>query len=394
MRVTNAATYRNFTTSVNNVHLALNKSMNKISTGAAYETAAESPLSYYEGNKIDSQYQDTLSKSSLIKDIRNRIYQQEVGARTIQDVLSKPNGAKNQVRFARTDTTSETALQTTMEDLQQKSQEIVDALNTEYEDYFVYGGNDYKVPPFSLDIDMENNQSTLTFTHTFPGDSTASKVVLIMKDNGDGSHGFEIDNASSTSPDANLNGNGAAILRKAMAEQGRVDVGYGTISQRDTLIDTFTGGINILTGITSDSVDLTALSPSENTILEKLTDSSLGLVLQSIHVIDDYIHPQGGGEADRGVMSDQLGDILTKMTTAEQGLGSIYSDLGNKYNLLETTEARLNNTADALTTQYKDKLGADPYESIMEMYNNNYAYNAALKVGSQLLSSSLFDFVR
>ena len=82
------------------------------------------------------------------------------------------------------------------------------------------------------------------------------------------------------------------------------------------------------------------------------------------------------------------------MTGAEQKLSTVYADLGNKYRLLETTENKLNTTADSLKTQYKEKLGVDPYEAIMEMYNNNYAYNAALKVGSQLMSSSLFDFVR
>ncbi len=40
MRVTNSSTYRNYTTSLNSVHLKLNKSMTKISSGAAYETAA------------------------------------------------------------------------------------------------------------------------------------------------------------------------------------------------------------------------------------------------------------------------------------------------------------------------------------------------------------------
>ena len=44
MRVTNSSTYRNYTTSLNSVHLKLNKSMTKISSGAAYETAADAPL--------------------------------------------------------------------------------------------------------------------------------------------------------------------------------------------------------------------------------------------------------------------------------------------------------------------------------------------------------------
>lgn len=390
MRVTNASTYRNFTTSVNNVHLALNKSMNKISSGEAYERASEAPLSYYEGKKIDNEYQEVLSKSAIIKDVSNRVYQQELGARAIHDVLSKPAGAKNQLQFARTDTTSPSALQTTMEDLLQKSQEIVDSLNTQYEDYFVYGGNDYTTTPFSLDVDLENNTTSLTFNHTFPGDDAASTVVLNLEANGDGSYGFKID-PTKTVP---AGSDGAEILRRAMNEEGRMDIGYGSLAHRNTLIDTFTGGLNMLTGITSASVDLVAKTPTEQEILDGLNKSALGLVTESVHVINDFINPQAGAKPDRGVMHDQLGVILEEMTTAEQRLSTTYSDLGNKYRLLETTTTKLNATADSLKIQYKDKLGADPYESIMEMYNNNYAYNAALKVGSQLMSSSLFDFVR
>lgn len=407
MRVTNASTYRNFTSSVNSVHLSLNKSMNKISSGEAYENAAESPSSYYEGKKIDSQFQDTISKVALIKDVRNRVYQQELGARTIQGILSNTGGAKTQVQFARTDTTSPTALQTTMEDLLQKGQEIVDALNTQYEDFFVYGGNDYSTPPFSLKVNLDENdpnapETLLTYSHKFPGESEASKIVFRMKSNvdangdPDGSYGFEIDKTQTVPQGADE----MTMIQKAMSEQGRMDVGYGSIAHRDTLIDTFTGGLNMLTGISSDSVKRptgnppTGGSPSEQDFLSALNKSALGLVSQSVHVINDFIHPKAGATPDRGVMSEQLGTILTEMTGAEQTLSTVYSDLGNKYRLLETTEDKLNTTADSLKQQYKDILGADPYESIMEMYNNNYAYNAALKVGSQLMSSSLFDFVR
>ena len=44
--------------------------------------------------------------------------------------------------------------------------------------------------------------------------------------------------------------------------------------------------------------------------------------------------------------------------------------------------------------QYNDLLGADPYMAIMEMFNNQYSYNAALQVGSNLMNTSLFDFMR
>ena len=156
MRVTNASTYRNFTTSVNNVHLTLNRSMNKISSGERYESAAEAPLAYYEGKRIDTQYQDVLSKKSLLKDVQNRIYQQD------------------QVLRANSDTTSLTALDTLKSDLLQKQHEIVDSLNAQYENFYIYGGNDISNPPFSLSADG----TVLTFSHTFPGDSDPTEFEM------------------------------------------------------------------------------------------------------------------------------------------------------------------------------------------------------------------------
>jgi len=404
MRVTNASTYRNFTTSVNQVHLNLNKSMNKISSGEAYESAAESPLSYYSGKKIDNKYQTTLSNLNLIKDVKNRIYQQELGARDIQDILAK---GKNQVQFARTGTTSDYALESTRDDLFQKAYEIIDALNMQYEDFFVYGGNDVAHTPFSLSYDEGKPEFTFTYSHTFAGESDPTEFEFKLSYNNDGTSTFKLDKASD---ELHLNGQNIKrqdLLVRAMAEQGRIDIGYGSIREKDsngtrnTLLDTYTGGLNLLTGLTSDAIR-TGYKTNENgdeigtikfeNIEKALNDSPLGLIGRAVMSMDTYLNPDKGGNKD--VMDDTLADLIGKMTDTEHSVSAVYSDLGNKYRLLEDTEDKLNIEKISLTTQYKDKLGADPYESIIEMYNNQYAYNAALRVGSNLMNSSLFDFMR
>ena len=187
MRVTNASTYRNFTTAVNNVHLKLNKSMDKISSGEQYENAAANPLAYYEGKVIDNQYLDTINKKNLLKDVQNRIYQQELGIRNIQTRLSE---AKNNVQYANTATTTDTALDTTKSALLQKMHEMVNSLNTQYQNFYVYGGNDVSTPPFSLSADG----STLTYSHTFPGESNATVFKMELKEdsNNPGSYKYEL----------------------------------------------------------------------------------------------------------------------------------------------------------------------------------------------------------
>ena len=400
MRVTNSSTYRNYTTSVNNVHANLNKSLTKISSGREYESAAENPISYYRGKAIDSQYLDVLSKSSLITDVKARLEQQEDGAYHIQNLLAE---AKKTVIKARTGTTTGTAMGTLRDELLQKEHSIVNDLESQYQDFYVYGGNDVSTPPFSL----SNDGMTLTYSHTFPGEDEPTNFVMKLTEQIDpttkektGVYKFELQKDTANPKKAT-----PERLVQAMSEQGYMDLGYGDIRDHSTLLDTYTGGLNLLTGLTSDSIisssntaGFDAETYVNDTIMQKLTDGPLGLIAQTVKSMDNYLaegsadHPEL--EDDREKLDKDLARLMDEMAVSEHTTSTVYSDLGNKYKILEDTETRLNTLKDALTVQYKDVVGADPYASIYEMFNNQYAYNAALQVGSNLMQSSLFDFVR
>lgn len=373
MRVTNASVYRNYTNSMNNVQARLNKSFNKISTGKAYETAAESPLSYYKGQKIDSQYQEVLGQQKLLTTVKNRLEMQEKGAYDIQTTLAE---AKNNViNKALTGTTSETPMDTLRDHLLQLEHNIVNDLQAQYQDFYVYGGNDSSTPPFSLSADG----MTLTYSHKFPGETQATDFVMELQDDGK----FKL-----------TSGDGDKLIQ-AMSEQGYLDLGYGDIRDRSTLLDSFTGGMNLLTGITSDAVKTGNANGTLDldTIMDALSDGPLGLTARGVQAMDKYLDPSNTAY-DRADLDNDLRPILQKMTESEHKTSTVYSDLGNKYHLIENLETKLKNSLDSLTIQYKDEVGADPYESIYEMFNNQYSYNAALQVGSNLMGSSLFDFIR
>lgn len=373
MRVTNASVYRNYTNSMNNVQARLNKSFNKISTGKAYETAAESPLSYYKGQKIDSQYQEVLGQQKLLTTVKNRLEMQEKGAYDIQTTLAE---AKNNViNKALTGTTSETAMDTLRDHLLQLEHNIVNDLQAQYQDFYVYGGNDSSTPPFSLSADG----MTLTYSHKFPGETQATDFVMELQDDGK----FKL-----------TSGDGDKLIQ-AMSEQSYLDLGYGDIRDRSTLLDSFTGGMNLLTGITSDAVKTGNANGTLDldTIMDALSDGPLGLTARGVQAMDKYLDPSNTAY-DRADLDNDLRPILQKMTESEHKTSTVYSDLGNKYHLIENLETKLKNSLDSLTIQYKDEVGADPYESIYEMFNNQYSYNAALQVGSNLMGSSLFDFIR
>ncbi len=375
MRVTNVSLYRNYTSSVNDVHVRLNKSMNKISSGAAYETAADSPLSYYAGKKMDNQFQDAMSKASLIKDVQNRVYQQELGARDIHSLLAQ---AKKQVQYARTATTTGSGdIQTIRDDLLQKQQSMINDLNMQYEDFYIFGGNDVSTSPFSLS--QQDDQMVMTYSHVFPGEDKVTEFTFILQESAakDGTYEFTLDEK----PDADWD-----RLITAMSEQGRIDIGYGDISDRGTLLDTYTGGLNLITGFNSDAVR--ASNDPKAEIQKRLNESPIALIGSAALDINEYSVTN-----DKPKLVEVLGNTIDSMTETEHTLSTVFSDLGNKYSLLDDTLDRLNSISDSLQDQYREKLGADPYEAIMEMFNSQYSYNAALQVGSKLMGSSLFDFM-
>ena len=384
MRVTNSSYYRNFTNSINDVHGRLNKSMNKVSSGKAYEKASDNPLAYYEGKKIDNQYQDTLSKLGLITNVKNRLYQQELGARSIQNRLSE---AKKKIEYVRSDSNNSDMqiVQTVRDDLLQKQQSMVNDLNAQYQNNYIFGGSDTTTPPFTLSADGRE----LTFDHTFAGDDSATKMVMTLTQQADGTYQYEF-SGTKGNPPANMDSDETLDnIVKAMRETGYMDVGYGNISEPDTLLDTNTGGLNLITGLSAGAMNAMSDSQAKDEVIKRLNNSPVALVGKAVIASDNYI---GGGS--REDLSSALGTVMDTMTDTEHSVSTVYSDLGNKYSLLESTEEKLTTIKLALTEQYKEKLGADPYEAITEMFSYQQSYNAALRVGSNMMSSSLFDFVK
>lgn len=394
MRVVNSSMYRKFTSGVNNAHANLIKSYNKVSSGEAYEKAAENPLAHYRGKKIDDQFQESLAKTTLIKDVKNRLYQQELGAYDIQTTLA---AAKNQVQRCRTGTTSDEALMTLRDDLLQKMHTVVNDLNAQYENFYVFGGNDISTSPFSLSADG----TTLTFNHKYPGEQNVTTITMKLTENADGTWSYKDAGISGTTYDSNGNAvtlNAAQAKEKlltVMKEQGRMDLGYGSIHDRSTLMDTYTGGLNVLTGLNSDAVIAgagdPATDPNGKDILDYLNESAVALIGQAVLSVDSY---KASGTGDKTQLYDVLGKTIEQMTQTEHTISTVYSDLGNKYKALDDTQTKMKKVQDSMQEQYNDLLGADPYMAIMEMFNNQYSYNAALQVGSNLMNTSLFDFMR
>lgn len=469
MRVTASTYYKDYAKSVQDLHSELNKNMNQVSTERKYEDADENPLAYYQGKRLDNLKNTAQTQDTLIKMVTGRLEQQEDGARLIEQAMNTVNKEVLQLRNDSSNGNIST-INTLKSDFEERLKSITQDMNATYENYYVYGGNDTTTVPFALDIDlkeptekadgsvdkstMSGSSITLTYSHKFPGDTKASTMSMkyTMEPNGKlnisysgtgyNANGEKIDLSNSsvltgdakpswttpTEEGADLTAENPVLnkLVSAMSEQGRMQLGYGSLHYRETLPDTYTNGLNMLSGLTGEQMqdlstaayaagssadDIAAAESAANVNAGNKANmeflrNPIALISKSILTTQNYTNAYkvanatGATDADKTAASaakdslnDDLGEVIDAWTPAQQRLESTYQELGVKQELLNTTQSHLQSMEDTYTTQYKDILGIDTYDAIVQMFSKQYAYNAAMKVGSHVMQSSLFDYV-
>ena len=407
MRVTARTYYQDYAKSVNDIHTKLNKTMEQVGSGRKFDESKEDPIAYYAGKRIENQHTDADAKKSIIDDVKNRLYQQERGALSIQEDMREVN--KRVINLSNDPTNANPAtVQTFESEFKQRLNSVVNTLNSQYDNFYVYGGNDMTTVPFSLkeDLDGANPSITLTYTHKFPGDEKATELNIK----------YSYDGTNYKNEFSGKDGNGTALnetdslklILSAMREQGKMSTGYGSLRDRSTLIDTYTGGLNMITGLSSDT--LKGLSDSDaiarikgasnggavNAQEDSLVNTPVALISKSILTSHNYIKAI---ESNTNVSTAKerfhkdMSDFINQNDDSESRVSDTYRVLGIKYAALESTQEKLDLTMDTLQAEYSSKLAIDPYDAVVKMYSYQYSYNAAMKVGSNIMQSSLFDFV-
>lgn len=407
MRVTARTYYQDYAKSVNDLHSKLNKSMEQVGNGRKFNEAKEDPIAYYAGKRIENQHTDADAKKTIIDDVKNRLYQQEKGALSIQEDMRAVN---TRVIALKNDTMNAVpgTVATYESEFVQRLNSMVNTLNSQYDNFYVYGGNDMTTVPFSLqkDLDGAPPSITLTYTHKFPGDQKATE--LYMKYSFDGTN-YKNEVSGKDGDGNTLNeADSMKLMLSAMREQGRMSTGYGSLRDRSTLLDTYTGGLNMITGLSSDSLkglsdsdaisrikgasNGAAVNPQEDSIMNSPVALLSKAILTSHQYIDALKTNTNVSTAKERFHKD-MSEFINQNDDSEARVSDTYRVLGIKYAALETTQKTLDITMDTLQAEYSSKLAIDPYDAVVKMYSYQYSYNAAMKVGANIMQSSLFDFV-
>lgn len=336
MRITTNAILRNYKSNLGNSMAALDTARNKVMTGRQFSAAAENPAASLRSTVLERKYVKTLDHISSAKDAQTYLESQESAAMQISDLaltLSKQYGLE---AFNGTNGTEE--VRKTYADAWRSAQEsLVLSLNASYEGKYVFAGSDGKEPPFALTTDA-NGKQTLTYRGLDVNDpANQAKLEELAKDTTYIDFGFGLSiNGGTIDPSSAFN----------TSLPGLNLVGYGQDA------DGTTKNMVLLAGEIADCLEK---EPFDKEEYEKLLNSF---------------------ESGRN-------DVLEQVTT-----------LGTKSSFLENSLERLEDNKLGLSTQLDNVVNIDMADAITQFSWAQYAYNAALKVGTNILSPSFIDFMR
>jgi flagellar hook-associated protein 3 FlgL len=305
-------------------------------TQRSFNSVAENPGAAARASQLHRKYYKNQDNLSMLNDVQSRQDGQEDSMRQINDMLKTINKDYGIQVLSGTNQEKETR-QGYASALKEFQKSMVLSLNSTYEDTFLFAGSDGKNPPFNLSED-----GTLTYR--------------------------------------NINVDAA----KGTADHGLLD----TLSNEKLYVDLGLG-----------------LSLDENN--KVVPSSAFNMSLPGINAV-------GYGKDDDGmsnnviVLTGQMADLLSAETfdaQAYQKLSSKFekvsggilnqiTELGVKSEFLTTTKDRLENADISLQEQMQNVEGIDLAKALTDYSWNQYAYNAALKVGTSILSASFIDFMK
>lgn len=354
MRITTNALLRNYNSNLTASIFNLDSARNKVMTQRKFNSTKEDPSSALRAAVLERKYTRNADYLSMVKDVHSFQNSQEDAAmqiNTISQNLSKKYGLE---ALNATNASLETR-QTYAAAWRGAQESLVLCLNASYEGRYVFAGNDGKSAPFKLEKNPDGSQ-TLTYRGIDVNSDDPNDQAIL-------------DQMSRDSKD--------------YINSTYIDLGFGLDIDADNSIAASSAFDTSLPGI-----DLVGYGKDDNGVSKNmvLLAGQIADVLDAEHFDrDKYVELLNAfdGVGENGLSLNQgRNKVLEKITT-----------LGTQSEFLTTTEERLDANRISLSEQIDNVVNVDMAEAIMNFSWAQYAYNAALKVGNNILTPSFIDFM-
>lgn len=331
MRITTNALLRNYRNNLANSISNLNTAREHVMTQRKYNKASENPASALRESQLQRKYLKNQDYLSMVKDVKDRETIQEASLMEVSNGATFIAKTYNLQAVNATNGPDERKVFATA--IREYQRSMVLSMNAKYEDTFVFAGNDGMNAPFEL------NEATGKLT--FRGVDVDSADPQLAKWANEALYvdlgfGLSIDNSGQVSASSAFN----------ISLPGISAIGYGTDSD----------------GLPNNAI----------TLAGKLADTL------ETEPFD----------------TDAYKKLMTKFDTVSTKIMNNVTELGVKTEFLNDTQSRLEDYDVTVQEQLSNVAGVDMAAAISDFSWAQYAYNAALKVGTSILSPSFIDFMR
>lgn len=370
MRVTTHGTLLGYKSGLMRSAGALNSARDRVLTQRNFNTYAEDPAAAtqaFQLRRLHARTAEQLNNSSTLISKYESAWQ-SVG--TVKTDLE--NAAKEVALRGGTDSTG-AGRQPLGEVLSSTANSIVQSLNTQYSDSFIFGGYESKEAPFSWD-----QTKGLCFQSIAVDTGTVPRP-----------EGPVPDPATVTDPDsewgkylADPQNADFKTLASKMHQSLFVDVGAGLSNHPN-------GGLNKATAFDGAISGLEILGFGKDKDGDPQNAVSLIKELSNIFGACD---PNTGDYANPGD-ADKVKNLTTKLQSSLNELTNKWTNLDGEAKYLKANKEQLTLTASTLNEQILELEQVDMADAITDFSWAQYCYNSALKVGNSILSQSLIDFM-
>lgn len=335
MRVTTNGTLRTYRGHLARATLNQFQSMNTVLTQRRFSSYAESPSLATQSFRLHSAYARNTAQQNMSEEM---ISKYEAAGSSLQQLQNQYNDALEAAERGQNDTNAG-ARQQLGETLKGIAEGMVQTLNAQYNEKFVFAGADGDNAPFEL------KDGKLYF------------------------RGLDVNDPA----------NEAAFAEMA-EETAFVDIGLGMQLDENEQVVPSTAFNSAISGI-----GLVGYGETD------------GVPNNMIGIISELGEIYSRADSETGEMSEadtERAEILfDNLQESNSAFRAQWTKLDTKAQFLKSNDTRLVSTGDTLTTQYEGLDQVDLADALTTFAYAQYSYNAALRVGNDILSQSFIDYM-
>lgn len=343
-RVTTNGMFYAYTASLNKANTKLQKSMNGVATHREFSSYADDPAAASKAFQLRRtmwRTQDQIDNSSYLID------KFETGYNALDVIvdgdLENPGLSGIEEALAGMNATAGSSRRSLGQDLISKANAIAFDMNIRFSDEYVFAGADGLTPPF------EWHGDTLTY------------------------RGVDV-NAQPGSADFEK-------LGQMAEEETYVDIGLGMQEDTDGNVVDSSAFNSTLSGIKFLNYGVDEDGDPKN----------LSVLLHQLGNL--FLNTSENGEFTNSNDEETALRLTGKLFSAIAYTQEQHVAMSANSNYLHTNMKHLSDIKETLNEEVDNLEQRDPADAIMEMYWAQYCYQASLKVGTDLLSQSLIDYM-